>query len=242
MATDSGMEALSSSPQHGFRGYETQSSPPLIPRGLTIAISREAGARGGTIGRRVARQLAWQLYDQELLEYLSKEGDLLQELDPSLREPAREWMEQQQTELRIRRNLSDSQVAQSMSQLAMQLAVQGNCVVIGRGVGFLLPPETTLHVRLVSPLEERVPYLSQWLRLTPEEARERAIIRDARRAEHVKSTLNCQVGDVYEYDLVLCSSRLGEDLCVELMLQAASVKILSRWPMPEEGASREIEQ
>ena len=40
-------------PVHGFRG-DTPTPPPLThPRGLSIAISREAGARGATIARKV---------------------------------------------------------------------------------------------------------------------------------------------------------------------------------------------
>ena len=44
------------SPRHGFQG-DRGSRPrlPAVPAGITIAISREAGARGGTVGRRVGQ-------------------------------------------------------------------------------------------------------------------------------------------------------------------------------------------
>ena len=53
---------LAQAPQHGFRG-DADAAPPARPRGLTVAISREAGARGTTIARRVADILAWQAFD-----------------------------------------------------------------------------------------------------------------------------------------------------------------------------------
>ena len=60
------------SPLHGYQGDRL---PPVVlqqlPAALTVAISREAGARGGTIARRAGEKLGWQIYNQELLEYVS---------------------------------------------------------------------------------------------------------------------------------------------------------------------------
>src|SRR5690242_12897526 len=55
------------SPRHGFQGDRGAPPPRTGPAAMTIAVSREAGARGGTIARRVGRKLGWQVYDQELL-------------------------------------------------------------------------------------------------------------------------------------------------------------------------------
>src|SRR4051812_43418150 len=57
-------------PLHGNQG-DREPLPELeAPLGLTVAISREAGARGGSIARRVGKKLGWQVYTQELLEFL----------------------------------------------------------------------------------------------------------------------------------------------------------------------------
>src|SRR5438034_78188 len=57
-------------PLHGFRGDRPQDGPFTRPKGLTLAISREAGARGTSIARKVGEQLGWQVFDQESLDYL----------------------------------------------------------------------------------------------------------------------------------------------------------------------------
>jgi len=41
-----------------------------VPAGLTIAISREAGSRGASIAKRAGEKLGWEVYSQDLLEYL----------------------------------------------------------------------------------------------------------------------------------------------------------------------------
>src|ERR1700751_1962181 len=61
-------------PRHGFQGDRGPAPPaPEAPASLTIAISREAGSRGGSIARRAGGKLGWQVYTQELIEYISQE-------------------------------------------------------------------------------------------------------------------------------------------------------------------------
>ncbi|MBI1915529.1 MAG: cytidylate kinase-like family protein [Planctomycetes bacterium] len=218
------------SPRHGFQGDRAPPPPtPAVPAGLTIAISRETGARGGTIGRRVGRKLGWQVYDQELLEYLVQESAVQQGLRESLSPEASRWLDQQlQTHLATGR-LDDNPSILSLARLSLTLGAQGRVVLIGRGAGFLLPRETTLHVRLVAPFEDRVAYMSQCLRLTLDEARERVRLRDARRSEYLSAYLHQPQGDVYGYDLILNTSSLGEDLSAELVTQAARAKSAQRF-------------
>jgi cytidylate kinase len=111
-----------------------------------------------------------------------------------------------------------------MARVVLALAAQGQVVLIGRGAGCLLPPETTLHVRIVAPLRERIAYMGQWLRLTEEEAAERVRLRDERRSEYIVTNFHRDPAEVHQYDLVLNSSLLGEDECVELIVHAARAR------------------
>ena len=61
--------AAGESPLHGYRGADEEEPFERVPAGLTIAISREAGARGLTIGQRAGEKLGWEVYSQEMLEY-----------------------------------------------------------------------------------------------------------------------------------------------------------------------------
>jgi hypothetical protein len=209
-------------PQHGFRGGEGPRAT-FTPGGLTVAISREAGARGGTIGRRVARALGWQVYDQELMEYLSQDSPL-QDLLSGLNEPALAWVDEHLERLVAEQGIDRSPFVLNLVRLTLALGAQGNVVLIGRGAGFVLPRASTLHVRLTAPLEERVAYLSQWLRLTREEARQRVDVRDARRAEFLSSCLHRNPSEPYAHDMTLNTGTLGEDCCVELVSVAARAR------------------
>ncbi len=209
-------------PRHGYQGDRFAPPPDGgMPAGLVVALSREAGARGSTIARRVGRKLGWQVYDQELLEYLAQETPVHQGLVDTLSPAAVDWVE-----ARLQQLLREQQVSQhpsiiSLARVILALGAQGRAVLIGRGAGCILPRATTLYVRLVAPLAERIAYMAQWLRLSDGEAAEKVRQRDERRADFLSTHFHREPSEVHQYDMVLNSGLLGEDLCADLITRAA---------------------
>jgi cytidylate kinase len=225
--------AIGPGPLHGYRG-EPRSAADRWPSGLTIALSREAGARGGSIARRVGRKLGWQVVDQDLLEFLTQDETAFQELPAA----AREWADERLDRLLRSQTLGNDPAVIHLARAVLRLGAQGEVVLVGRAAGYMLPPATTLHVRIVAPESDRIAYMSQWLRLSAEEAAAEVRRRDERRAEFLAKHIGCQPGDPYPYDLVVNSSRLGEEQSAELIAQAARGKLLSPEPNGADGAAR----
>ena len=219
-------------PLHGYRGEPAPAAADRWPGGLTVALSRESGARGGSIARRVGRKLGWQVVDQELIDYLLQDELAFQDLP----EPARAWVDERLDQLLRARVVANDPEVVPLARAVLRLGAQGEVVVVGRGAGYLLPPATTLHVRIIAPEADRIAYLAQWLRLTTEEATEEVRRRDRRRAEFLTQYLGCQPNDPYPYDLLVNSSRLGEEQSAELLVQAARGKLLGLEPAGAEGA------
>jgi cytidylate kinase len=211
-------------PRHGMRG-KAQGRLPKVPAALTIAVSREAGSRGGTIARRVGRKLGWQVYNQELLDYIAQEGAFTEGVLANLPGDAARWSEEHLQDLLRDKQLSAHPSVLDLARIVLALAAQGEAVLLGRGAGYILPRATTLHIRIIAPLEDRIAYMSQWLRLTMEEAAEQVRLRDRNRGEFLGVHFHRQPSDVYQYDLLLNSSLLGEELCVDLIAQAARAKL-----------------
>lgn len=213
------------SPMHGYRGEQTARHDSEL-RGLTIAISREAGARGSTIAKRVAEQLGWQLFDQELLGYLvhneTAREELLSEVPPGVVQWANE---QHRKYVQHRRGVDVPEMGEWL-RLLFVIGARGEAVILGRGAGVLLPVASTLNVRIVSPLQDRVAYMSQSLRLPANAAREEIAARDRIRGELHLSVSGREAGDLAQYDLVLNSSRLGESACADLIAEAIRAKQL----------------
>jgi hypothetical protein len=210
-----------------LHGNQGDREPPRVlqaPLGLTIAISREAGARGGSIARRVGRKLGWQVYTQELLEFLCANESARSHVLADVPAESASWADGQLGRLRREKILNAGIELGEMPRLILTLAAHGGVVLVGRGAGYLLPRETTVHVRVVAPVEERVAYMAQWLRLPREEAAVQVRERDDKRAEFLLHSFNRRVGDQQDYDLVLNSFLLGEELCAELVLAAVHGK------------------
>lgn len=217
---------LGESPRHGFQGDRAPGPPPSgVPASLTVALSREAGSRGSTIASRAGQKLGWQVYTQELLEYLAQEATFQQDLLNQLSPPAARWVESRLEELQQEVNLRSHPSLTDLARAVLGLGAHGAVVLVGRGAGYVLPRKSTLFVRIVAPLDERIAYMSQWLRLTSTEAAEQVRTRDRRREDFVATHFQRVPGDVHDYDLVLNSSFLGEDLCADLIAHAARGKL-----------------
>lgn len=211
-------------PRHGFQGDRGASPRRLAaPRGLSIAVSRESGARGGTIARLVGQRLGWQVYDQELLEYLAQDPAARQSLSADLSPACADWVAARLDELERASRLEDDHT-RNLVRLLLELGANGEVVIIGRGASCVLPRQTTLNVRIIAPLPERIAYMGQWMRLSADEAADKVRSRDGRREEFLRTVFGRSPAELHQYDVVLNSSALGEEACADLIAQAARAR------------------
>ena len=101
------------------------------------------------------------------------------------------------------------------------LAARGGTIIVGRGAGFILPPESTIHVLVTAPMDQRIACMSQRLRLSEPEAESEVRARDRRRSEFLATLSDSTLDDIEAFDLVLNSARLGVELCAGLIAKAA---------------------
>lgn len=210
-------------PLHGYRGDRAEESGPAST--LTVAISREAGARGGTIARQAGARLGWQVYAQDLLEYVTQDGAARQEILDGLPAGTADWAEAQLHHLLRAEALSSNPSIVELARVVLYLGARGEAVVVGRGAGCVLPARTTLNVRIVAPLPDRIAYIAQWLRLTEEEAAEHVRRLDRRRTDFIHRHFHRDLADAHQFDLILNSSLLGAERCAELIVHAAQAKL-----------------
>ena len=205
-------------PLHGNRG-ETRRRPGA-PAGLTIAISRESGASGGSIARRIGQRLGWQVYTRELLEFLCANEAARQSILADVPPDATTWVNGQLDRLRRDHKLPKDADTDEMPRLLLTLASRGQVLLVGAGAGYYLPRDISLHVRIIAPPEDRVAHMADWLRLSPEEAARQVQTRDERRAEFLLKRFGMRSAEPYDFDLILNSGLLSEETCTEAILAA----------------------
>ena len=217
-------DSRNDAPRHGDRGLATPAPLPERPQAVTVAVSREAGARGAGVATAVAARLGWPVYPQDALDSLAHDADARAELLRAMPAAAVGWADLETAKLLFRRKLPPDDPAAAVARLIFALAAKGECVLVGRGAGFLLPRSTTVFVRLIAPFDDRAAYLSQRLRLTADEAAEEALRRDTRRAEFVAKLTDRAVHDPASYDALLNTTRLSDALLAEVVAALVRAK------------------
>ena len=215
-------------PLHGYRGLDTPA--PLLerPQAVTVAVGREAGSRGVSVGLAVAARLGWPAYPQDALDSLAHDAEARAQLLRDLPAAAVQWADLETAKLLFRRKLPPDDPAAAVARLIFALAARGECVLVGRGAGFLLPRATTVYVRVVAPFDDRAAYLGQLLRLTADEGAKEVIQRDARRGEFVARLTDRALHDPTSYDAMLNTARLPDALIAEVV--AGLVRAKQRQP------------
>jgi hypothetical protein len=190
------------------------------PADCVLAISREAGAQGSRIGRAIGERLNWPVYDHELLPLIAQEMGLRAHLLEGMDERRRGWLTECMESLFAGSWVSESAYVRHLLETALSLSAHGRCVIVGRGSPFILPPATTLRVRIVAPLEDRIENARREFHLSFEQAARWVEKTDADRSQFVKAHFRKDPADLRHYDLLLNSSRFTIDECAELTIDA----------------------
>lgn len=215
-------------PLHGYAGDRGESEAATLPLAPSIAISREAGARGTMIARRIGERCGWLVCDREMLGYTAQDPSAVPSLLAELPLETTRWIDEQMERLHRSGGATLDADDEPIARLILALAAKGEVVFVGRGAGYLLPRDSTLHVQLIAPLDDRVAYLSQLLRLTFAEAQQEVAKRDAQRRDFIRRRFRANDGPT-AFDLILNSSALGSETCVELILAAMMAKSNARF-------------
>ena len=189
--------------------------------GLTIAISRQAGSRGSIIARRVGELLGWNVFDKELLQQIAEQTGVRLHLLESMDEKRSNWLRECVEAFLATSPTNDTIYLHRLTETMASLAAHGNCVIVGRGAAQLLPPETTLRVRIVADRADRVTHIAQEKGMSREEAGRWVDQADRERLGFVREHFNKDPQDPVAHDLVLNSSRFGLDEAAAVIVEAA---------------------
>jgi cytidylate kinase len=193
---------------------------PAAPQAFTIALSREAGARGTSVARAVGARLGWAVYDNELLERIAREMGLRSSLLQSVDERRVGWLQECAEMFAAVPSVSESAYVRHLVETLLSLGAHGECVIVGRGAAHVLPAASTLRVRLVAALPDRVAVMSQELGVGRPQAARHVEATDAERVRFIKEHFRKDPTDPQNYDLMLSTSRFTVAECAELIVEA----------------------
>jgi cytidylate kinase len=188
--------------------------------GPVITISREPGSGGSEIARRLAGVLNMDLTGKQIIQKVAESTDMsakviasLDEKEVSLRDS---WLES----LFETRHLWPDQYLYHLTKVTGTMGRQGNMIIVGRGAQYILPPEDTLRLRFIAPMEFKIKNVMREFRSSRTEAEKYIIKTDSDRRAFIRKYFNADVTDPSQYDIVINTGKLGIDGTVETLKTA----------------------
>ena len=193
---------------------------PHAQLGEYITISREAGAGGGEIARRVGRALGWEVLDKELVERVAESShcprsvlELVDETQPNWAyDVLGAWLDPQ--------IIPHVKYVVHLSRVILAAARRGNVVLVGRGASLLLPRSQGLAVRIIASEKYRLHQIVAGHGLAEAEARRYMAEVDRGRRDFVIRFFHHDITDPHLFDLVIQADRLGAQGAAEAIVAA----------------------
>ncbi|HAE39226.1 MAG TPA: hypothetical protein DCG57_11395 [Candidatus Riflebacteria bacterium] len=215
-----------------------------------ITISREVGASGTYIALKLAEALGGTCYDQQIIneiaEKMGKNKDQLEDFDQNsynrvgvffqeaLASIAQggmvfhpfgigplDWDSAEMFTTYPRNSFQEKDYYDVLTQVIKEIAEHPGSVILGRGASQILKGNSNaFHVRLVADHVERASRLMKEQEIDQQKAEELINGKDAAAANFIYDFFDVEINDAHQYNLVLNTSRISPDKCVELILAA----------------------
>lgn len=189
---------------------------------MVITISRQYGAGGSDVARRVAAALGWSVVDNELVEQVAQRAGIPMAEVAERDERAPGFVERLTRTLAAATpelfpppegtvaDLDEATLVRITESVVGEMAGRGRVVLVGRAAPAVLgQQEDALHVKLVAPRPFRIHAASQRLGMDPAEVVKIVDETDAMRARYHREYYNREWADPLNYHMVLNTGALG---------------------------------
>lgn len=207
-----------------------RTAPRAAPVRPTVTVSRQAGLRGEAIAHALAERLGYELFDQQIVDYIASHHEvhrqMLEMLDEHTMSSIKLWAEG----IVRGQHVDQADFLRFLSKTVRGIHAHGGAVILGRGANFLLCDARAFRVQLVAPLDERVKMHMADRGLDAEAARRELVATDAGRNDFIRRFYHADWADPGAYDLSLNVAGLTVEVAAAIIAQAMESFVAARWP------------
>jgi len=185
-----------------------------------IAIGRQFGSGGRTIGKRVAEKLGIPCYDDQVLERMALESGLVPEYLKEQTEKAasRNRFSHVLTAGMFMGNTYQDDLWALQNKIIHELAEKGPCVFVGFCSEYILRKhDNCLRAFIYADLDKRAKRIVEQYGETDVAPEKRVKEKDRNRAAYYQYYTDLKWGAAKNYHISLNSGSLGIDECVEIL-------------------------
>jgi cytidylate kinase len=215
---------------------------------MIVTISRQMGAGGSELARRVAEALGWRVVDNELVDRVAARCGLAPEEVAEREEQAPGFLERlirmasraapeltpAPAEPAPGPEAEDAMLVRATEAAVAELADEGRVVLVGRAAPAVLGSDRdALHVKVVAPLADRVAAIATRRGARPQDVESEVRRSDDNRRRYHRQFYDRDWDDAAQYHLVLNTAALGPDAAVAVIVERAR----ARWPDATAGGA-----
>ena len=183
-----------------------------------IAISRQFGSGGRTIGKVLAKELGIPCYDQELITMFAKESGFSEEYIKEDSEQTRGGLFSGIFSDRVYDTpITQDILWETQKKVILQLAKKESCVIVGRCADHILKDANCLRVYIHADKEKRAERIVRLYGETEHPISTRIAEKDRSRKAYYQKYTGTAFGSAENYHIALDSGGLGLDQCVRLI-------------------------
>ncbi len=187
-----------------------------------IAISRQFGSGGRTVGRRVAEKLGIPCYDNELIEKIAEKSGFAKEYIKERSEDAAtgNWFLNAFSRRDYDGRSFEDDLWDVQSRVILDLAEKESCVIVGRCADYVLQGKADLlTVFIHADREFRAKRIVEQYGQRDASPEKRIIEKDKRRIAYYQFYTDRKWGNAENYHIALDAGVLGIEKCADIITQ-----------------------
>jgi len=195
-----------------------------------VTISRELGSGGKEVARMLSDLMQWQLYDKEILDYMSENMNVHKSVLESVDEKTVSWIDNQLVPLlagKSANRVKQTSYYKHLVEVLLVIAEHSRAVIVGRAAGFVLLREKGLNVRVIAPLELRCQRYATSHSLALEQATSIVSSEEKDKYRFVKNFTGKDINDPKYYDIVCNTEKIFPKSVAKLIWRAFDQRIIS---------------
>ena len=185
-----------------------------------ITVSREPGAGGSEIARKLAKDLKMDLMGGQIISRMAESTRMREKVVMTLDEKNVTKLDSWINSLFTSRHLWPDVYLKHLTKVIATIGEHGNAIIVGRGSQFILRPDRIFRVRFIAPFDKRVLRVMKNRNCTSAEAESYLIKTDGGRAAFIKKYFNEDIASPANYDLVVNTAILSCEEAAELVKKA----------------------
>ena len=193
-----------------------------------IAISRQFGSGGRTIGKLLAEQLNIPLYDREIISQVAKESGFAESY---VEEKGEYGSSDKAAGMFINRSCyssasNEDTIWNFQTKFIKEHAEKEPCIIIGRCADYILRNRLdVLRVFIHADMKERIKRISEVYKINDSDPEKLLHQKDKRRAAYYQFYTDIKWGDTKNFHITLDSSAFGIEKCVQILKSLYLYKI-----------------